>query len=757
MSEPIYDIVKIPSIVETDQEIEFVLEQRLINDGAIEDLRRSLETSVGLKARSYLAILYCMNSEYKNAWNLLENISDGDLSDAQRIAFHRLRGTVATSREDFATAESEFKQVKDLVKEPAPWLKRDIAVDLRNLAIAKFNAGKAPRDEVKEWAQRVEEQSSWYFHPPIDHALTEAAEKLEDESFALATKQPGTIRFGGNFGDAIKSLNSALVAAYKTGSLAYSTHVKQRIAKCLFAYGSIYRDPNLLLQAIRAFIQNGDWRSIQEFLRIYRDDVVSATERVIPLIDYPIEIGETTASKNCKAILIRYLADYVPDKSAGDYLDFLIGNVGGEEPQHDLKRNCASAFASFGQRGITDQRLRRLIPLMKGQHPSFTDELFRSMRTFDWNEFGDNISSEIAQIVFDGRGELLNRSHAYAILTVLGKSHPTVWDKYDPVLINEFESKPNLDIVWYFSLELHKGAKPFLGKLLDYLVTLVNQEDSEAKPKGGIGLGGYSITGLISNFFLSYGEWIASKSTKDVLNVYQNYLRNHFQVPTRKQRCLDSVISILSFGRKFPIKDWRNFLKNEVKDILTCREEKGIPFSPIFGKRAAVELALLRLRVMLGTPITEEDFGICLEHSSDLDEDIRNGAVDCLVAFAKRYPRKYLRDVSLRLYDMTFDSWYVNRAKAIIATTRLPELPMGMHTLWFRRFEDLSHDYRTYVRYQAYIALGEVAKLFVLDGLQDLIRIVGRGKEDRSFIVRKHASIAANKIKELESSRTEEK
>lgn len=162
------------------------------------------------------------------------------------------------------------------------WLAGDILIDCRNIH-NKLNVIES------KYQNMIGELNGLVIFPVGDRFVKEAFEILEQERITINTLSPSTVRFGNTLLDSLQKIENYLYAGYVLGSSTHLLVAREKTVQILIGYGELYKDSNLIYQAVKLIILTGNakllsdvleakWPEISEILAIKVEELWEITD-----------------------------------------------------------------------------------------------------------------------------------------------------------------------------------------------------------------------------------------------------------------------------------------------------------------------------------------------------------------------------------------------------------------------------------------------------------------------------------------------
>lgn len=181
--------------------------------------------------------------------------------EIEKILRLRLQSTQKYFEESFEDALEKLDAAYELAeKEKAPnWLLSEILIDSRNI---KSKMGYYQT----EYQKKLDSSENFVHFPIADRFLKIAFETLEKERFRERNASPSTVHFGNTLLYSLQYAEKYLYISFVMGSFTHLLQARNKFAELLIGYGDLYKDENLIYQALKLYILSGDQKNFSKVL-----------------------------------------------------------------------------------------------------------------------------------------------------------------------------------------------------------------------------------------------------------------------------------------------------------------------------------------------------------------------------------------------------------------------------------------------------------------------------------------------------------
>lgn len=197
------------------------------------------------------------------------------------------------------------------------WLLGDILIDSRNIY------SKLKLFENK-YQKRINELNNFIYFPVGDRFLKEAFETLEKERLTIRTLSPTTTRFGNTLLNSLQNIENYLYTSFMIGSSTHLLLARKKMIELLIEYGEIYKDENLIYQALRLMILAGEAKMFSEVLEKYWNEVSDVLAVNVDQLWALTEVKYPINDKVMKCLIIKSLGQYMNNSLFRKAMTFLL-------------------------------------------------------------------------------------------------------------------------------------------------------------------------------------------------------------------------------------------------------------------------------------------------------------------------------------------------------------------------------------------------------------------------------------------------
>lgn len=147
--------------------------------------------------------------------------------------------------------------------------------------------------KTNEFQKRLIADKGEIFYPILDRYKSDLLEILMNEMEKYGLQEPGTINLGSLLPIILNKLQDYLLTATLFGSLTYIDQAREFLSKILMNYGKVFKDPNIVILAIKLYFLNGESDVAIKTINKYWSLIGSKI-----LIDFH-DIFKVFNSKNC--------------------------------------------------------------------------------------------------------------------------------------------------------------------------------------------------------------------------------------------------------------------------------------------------------------------------------------------------------------------------------------------------------------------------------------------------------------------------
>ncbi|MCW2281225.1 hypothetical protein QUD55_02580 [Lactococcus lactis] len=329
-------------------------------------------------------------------------------------------------------------------KEKVPnWLLSEILIDSRNI---KNQLGYYQT----EYQQKLDTLESIVHFPIADRFLKMAYENLEKERFRERNASANTMHFGNTLLDSLQYAEKYLYISFVMGSSTHLLVARKKFTELLIGYGDLYKDENLIYQALKLYTLSGDQKNFSKVLETDWNRVSNILAVNVEELWHLTDAKYSTNSNLLKCVITKSLGQYMKNglfMQATSYLIKYSSDLKNYEQGVLLLNAIDNNFIRFGNSYVLSMILNILKSDKITLYQKVTDLLSKidlsGCDESDLKELEIILKEKISEIIENnGNPEfivnLLNQSNIYSDLldSIIKKVHENISDIIDIELGN---------------------------------------------------------------------------------------------------------------------------------------------------------------------------------------------------------------------------------------------------------------------------------------------------------------------------------
>lgn len=327
------------------------------------------------------------------------------------------------------------------------WLLGEILIDSRNIS------GRMDRTDLK-YQSLINERDKFIYFPIGDRYLKNAFEKLEKERLTLRTLSPSTVRFGNTLLGSLQDMENYVYVSFMMGS---STHLllgRKKVIELLIEYGELYRDDNLIYQAIRLMVLSGNAKMFSEVLQKYWDTVNDIFAVKVDDLWNLTEVRYCNNVQIMKCLIIGSLGQYMNNSLFREAMTFLFSfSKDFEIPE--TSNYLLDALDHNLERISEDFTLDMMLNFLNSNRIMFYDKVTNILSKMSLTQCEQSEIEELSNKLIETIDRILQKSgQPYFIVNLLEQHEEIFSDLYEKM--KSFLSEKQID---YIDIELGNNEK----------------------------------------------------------------------------------------------------------------------------------------------------------------------------------------------------------------------------------------------------------------------------------------------------------
>jgi hypothetical protein len=502
------------------------------------------------------------------ALELMEGNSDC-LNRYQRVALKRMRAMIHIAKSENMEAvrilENAYKDIPGTYK----WLKRTIAVDIRNITLQQIMSNTPELTEKSTKWQRILLKFTDY-NPLLDSNDSNSLMTVIGEFFEAGTKLESTTRFSNSIREVLQLQFRNLFISIRLGYNTGASMAKRNIGLILYQWANIHDDPFLFSSSLYEFLENGNKGEIEKIFNKHSDVLVGNRSNAILLFDKIRRLSKIPMLQGAELIVAEHIYDFLGEDDC-EVIDELLSKILEEEPKDhhtlELKRLALKVFKPQSKRVPPDWFLKFAKDKLNknDEHWWFYLDLFRSLGSIDVSKCDAKTVLELLETILDyfRSGQGLEEFNGISVLYNLAKLSTERRSLVDNFLFKKYGSKEfafKKYPLYFTALDHHELLDEYQKYIDDAIQELKDGAKQTEQPRS-IGIGTYVTAGVLHNIVLRYFPKLKETLVKELSDASIDYCLNPYIVATKKRSVLN-LIKLLAEKIDSP-----QFWNEKLKDI----------------------------------------------------------------------------------------------------------------------------------------------------------------------------------------------
>ena len=302
-------------IGDSADEIEDMISNRWRSDSSIEKALEKVELLTGPDKIIYKFLIAIIQGKWVQGSEILIGLEEyvSGFTKYQKISYQRMKAMASVARSDISGTIEILEQCYDEVPQQMPWLRRTIAVDLRNgllnnLILEKNDFYNAKHNHWQKILSQHRDQN-----PLADKNDSSSLKSLLREYLETSTKDETVSRISNNLSDAIKAQYKNLIFSARIGYYTGFFNAKHNIGLILYQWANVLNDSYLHMNSLIEFIENANKKDIENYFTKHSDLLVGNRSNAIYLFEKVQSLDETQFFDEIRLIVFRHIYDYLED------------------------------------------------------------------------------------------------------------------------------------------------------------------------------------------------------------------------------------------------------------------------------------------------------------------------------------------------------------------------------------------------------------------------------------------------------------
>lgn len=527
------------------------------------------------------------------------------------------------------------------------WLLGDILIDSRNI-YSKLNLFE------NNYQKKINELSNFIYFPIGDRFLKEAFETLEKERITLRTLSPTTTRFGNTLLNSLQSVENYLYTSFMIGSSTHLLLARKKMIELLIEYGEIYKDENLIYQALRLMVLAGEAKMFSNILVKYWNEVSDVLAVNVEQLWDLTEVKQPINDKIMKCLIVKSLGQYMNNSLFRKAMTFLL-QYSQEFEIHEKAMYLLDAINYNLKRLNNEFVFDMALNILKSDKIIIYKKITNLLSNVELSNCDDSDIEELSNILKEKLSIILkNNGDPYFIINLLKQRSNDFNDLYK--LIGNEVSEDQLD---YIEIELGNSSKE--EKIL---VDSIMELEKRFSPNNGIQFF-YSndplavVIEIIKNF---KSENLITLLNEDFIPLAIKVLSSDTSLVAKKSY-LEALVTLLVEYKKekkeFPaeIKSYFSTSQIELEDDLTLTRASVV----------SAKYYINTINSLLGIDTENNIFSTCVDYKekSRNDREAFSYSIQKYIEYNLISDNKIPLFINLVVLEMLRDKYFVVRKNAI--------------------------------------------------------------------------------------------
>lgn len=622
----------------------------------------------------------CVEGNFEVALRDLEQLNCDEWTDDRKIAYFRLKGALKRQLGASRAALENYDAALDLINRSSGrtkwrWAEKAVRLDILNVTEEKQ---RQDFDYIMEEHSKIVALGAWHSNPAFDSALLNSNENSTKEVFENFFKGERGTRWRIGMPMELAWFNASLALAYLTGDFRNAREARLQFAQEQAVTAVREADAPILALAANELIRAQASKELRQFLPITAY-LVQAQLNVDKLVlDLRPEEEEGRAAEqifDTALVLIEQLNDYLQDvtreKLSSWMFDEAIRFLHGEQrylvrPSNRVEDLFIKAFDQVAK--LTSAQISELVNALEHHEPPTKPWSFWELvYNHDWTE--EDRPAAVRAIEIIKSSNFLQPGHesfstlTYTYLRVLYSISTRFQDlrqEIDRWLLSQEAEIHTTQVWWYFLNSHHEGASEYIRKMVSSVVFESEEELKSGGPGTSISIRSYYSISDLSSAYRHYPDAFSEQTkTNQILRLLEASENEHAYSELKATLFESLAEAVKTLADKSEIleaivnRSAIDELMHSVRDsfIVSWRDSN------------VAKLALLKLKVAVGSGVTQDDLKLITNAALGSSNDAVRGSLEVMSeCINKGFYQTSLAALILAL--LKHDSYTV-RAKAV--------------------------------------------------------------------------------------------
>jgi len=691
-------------IADYHPEIEEMISKRWIYPHQFDKAKEEIEKLDSPSREVYFFIYYILQGNWEEALPFLEELeSNYDQFDKyHKISLERMRSIVHFAKWEVKEVIEILKNAYDNVHYQYSWLRRTIAVDIRNIAMstAMKDSQQPMYEKGSKWQDTLLKLVD--YNPVNDRNDGYTLDKILEETFEAGITQETTQRFSSKLENALQSQYANLCSSVRMGYFTGFSIAKRQIGLILFHFANLYNDDALLNCSLYELIENGNKSEVEKILKKLFGRVIKNRANAEYLFYGINDLPTFPIYTETRLLLMRFIYDYLDDKDC-ENIDNEVRATLLQETKNgyilECKRLALKIFPLQSTRIAPNWLLKfaNMKIVERKEHGWFFHDIFEILNSINAKECDASLATNlISSILQDYQNEnSFKNMRPFAAIHNLLKGTGIDPSFVDEVLFKKNESRVEAfkSHKLYFTTLNHKNTLDLYEKQIEETISEYENDAKIIERPSTWGIGAYTSGDVINNIILNYYEEIKKPELWERLaNATISFCLCPHITKHRKRSALNTIIQL---ANKLDNSIWKKHIKNiKLKFPDFAKAINAIVLSPsqdvILGALAGN--AFLKMGGELSAPLWNYIWG---DKTAYIDERI-----DCIYSMAEiaEHFEEYSTLAFYALAELTDDDDIFVARRTIARISKINLFPQNITPMICQCITTASYSGNEYIR-----------------------------------------------------------
>ncbi len=612
-------------------------------------------------------VILSIEGDFETAKSKLDSVRVDKLESTRRIAYHRLRGTLAyelgDSTESLLCYRTAMGQLESIPNEKnRNWFRQALEFD-----ILRFNNDWDKTAELVEDARKI---PTWYSHPAQDSSINEITLEINKEAFELNFKLEGSWRFGGGIGDGIMAMNRALALGYLVGDLTTTrkTRIKTALGGLNYYHATNRSDSDTLAMSIELLVAAKDDKYLEKLIKSEQTAFVKCLETPTDGLGLTLEKlaltrpkeGHGRAADEISIMILRIIRELgfyfsqstqksVSDEFFGLTMRYYKSNFDIQIPMIRGRNHYPiyfiDAFSEIAT--LTTSQISELVQVIRNQTPD-VHGFWKLIAQHDWKDSESEIATEVTNVLIElSPKQSWDFRFSIGILWRIGRVFLELEPIIDHYILNFLNDNTNFadadtnsekeTLIWaYLTDRHHSTAAPLILSWIQKYISDYSKKLEKIEGNESISSGRFVDLRLVASAYQAYPIELQSLDLGKIAEQLLLALQNSNIESIYKASDMKALIELLEV------------MPDKQKDIvgiaigkidashINSREIESIIFSS--SKKVVPQLRWLQVKALLGKTLSIAEREILLKAlNTETEPDILLAASDvCSILLSKQ-------------------------------------------------------------------------------------------------------------------------